>query len=202
MNRILPDAVGNGWGFSRCPIVNGLGQGTIVGHTGPKPSEPLVHVQQYRQAVQSTVLHPPRNVHVLGLFFCNIQSGNPCQCLLRNRMIACLVQIKELAPGMGPAAKLGHARMEQGFVPAVVIDHQGALSIGWPIGWPVLKKLGGMLTTAAGLIVEHHDRRPRIQAIAAIGPKISSQIDNLGFYRPADRVAVPGFHRHAVPPAV
>jgi hypothetical protein len=84
----------------------------------------------------------------------------------RVALCAALVQGEELSARMRPAGLLGEARRKQGFVAAVVIDHERTP--------PAFEEGGGMVTRTTGLIVEDDHRWAARQIIAAVGPEVSA----------------------------
>ena len=85
--------------------------------------------------------------------------------MLGERAFIRSVQFEELAPCMGHAADLGHAKFEAGLVTTKIIADQFAL--------PVLQEVASMLTGAAGAEVVN-DCRCFAELAGGVGPHIGA----------------------------
>jgi len=73
--------------------------------------------------------------------------------------------IQRILAGVRQARLIGDVLTDQHlFIAAKVVDYQEPP--------PIAQEVAGMLATAAGLVVKHHDKRIAIQVVAAVGPEI------------------------------
>ena len=108
--------------------MNRLGQPTVGRGSEAQAGQPVLERLQLRFRPFGTQCLPGLNRQALrpGLGFKRIQTSDPLQRLGCHRMLPprCRMELKELAPRMGPARLLDHLLPEERLVTGIVIDHQ------------------------------------------------------------------------------
>lgn len=93
-----------------------------------------------------------------------VKLGDVLQCLLGDGAASSGMHIEEFAADVGQAGQLSAAADEHGFVAGVVVHHQVAA--------PAVQEGARVSAGAAGLVVEHDDRRAVVVHAGTIGPEV------------------------------